>query len=95
MSGGPVAPIPPHAVRGASDWDDEDLLTIAEASERLAEEINAARRRVRQAEEVLGDENSPAVGAVHVAGLAAERRRLHELIRAAQRIQAVAADAPR
>ncbi|WP_019875826.1 hypothetical protein [Sporichthya polymorpha] len=30
---------------GASDWDDEDLLTIAEASERLAEEIRRARER--------------------------------------------------
>ncbi len=30
---------------GESDWDDEDLLTIAEASERLAEEIRRARER--------------------------------------------------
>ena len=31
--------------RGESDWDDEDLLTIAEASERLAEEVRLARER--------------------------------------------------
>lgn len=30
---------------GESDWDDEDLLTISEASQRLAEEIRLARER--------------------------------------------------
>jgi hypothetical protein len=30
---------------GESDWDDEDLLTIAEASERLATEVRLARER--------------------------------------------------
>ncbi len=48
MSEGPVDPVPPEAMLGASDWDDEDLLTIAEASERLAQEISAARRRIRR-----------------------------------------------
>jgi hypothetical protein len=35
----------PSRSLGESDWDDEDLLTIAEASERLAEEIRRARER--------------------------------------------------
>jgi len=95
MSRGPVEPVPPEAMLGASDWDDEDLLTVAEASERLAQEIVAARQRIRQAEEVLGDDDSPAVGAMHTAGLAAERKRLEELMRAAERIKVAQADAPR
>lgn len=37
--------IDPGRALGESDWDDEDLLTIAEASERLAEEIRLARER--------------------------------------------------
>jgi hypothetical protein len=93
MSGGPVDPNPPEVMLGASDWDDEDLLTVAEASERLAEGINASRRRIRQAEEALGDEEPPA--ALRAAGLAAERKRLEELTRAAERIRAAQADAPR
>ena len=93
MSGGPVEPIPLEAILGVSDWDDEDLLTIVEASQRLGEEINASRRRVRQAEEALAEDDSPAIGAVDVAVLAAERRRLQRLIRAAERIQRGQADA--
>ena len=39
---------------GESDWDEEDLLTIDEASERLAEEIRLARERgdTRRAQEL-------------------------------------------
>ena len=95
MNDGPVEPIPAEAMLGASDWDDEDLLTVAEASERLAEEISAVRRRIRHAEEILPDEESPAIGPVHVAALAAERERLNELIRAVERIRAAQANAPR
>jgi hypothetical protein len=95
MSGGPVEPIPPEAKLGESDWDDEDLLTVAEASERLAGEIDASRRRIRQAEEAIGNEDSPAIGTVHVANLAVERQRLQELMRAAERIRAAQANAPR
>jgi hypothetical protein len=95
MTGHPVEPIPPEAMLGESDWDDEDLLTVAEASERLAKEIETSRRRIREVEEALSEEDSPAIGAIHVAGLAAERKRLQELIRAAQRINAAQADAPR
>ncbi len=95
MSGGPVEPVAPGAMRGTSDWDDEDLLTVAEASHRLAAEIAAVRRRIRQAEEVLDAGQSPAVGATHAAGLAAERARLEELMRAVDRIRAAQADAPR
>jgi hypothetical protein len=91
MSGGPVEPIPPGAMLGASDWDDEDLLTIGEASQRLTEEISAVRRRIRHAEEILGDLESPAAGAP----LSAERKRLAELMSAAERIHAARADAPK
>jgi hypothetical protein len=95
MSGGPVEPIPPEAGLGKSDWDDEDLLTIVEASERLTQEISAARRRIRQAEEALAEDDSPAIGAVDVFFLVAERKRLEELMRAAERIRAAQADDPR
>lgn len=89
----PVEPISPDAMLGASDWDDEDLLTVVEASERLVDEIKAARERIRQAEEVLAGESS--AKPVEVAGLEAERKRLEELMRAAERIKAAQANAPR
>ncbi|QLL09855.1 hypothetical protein [Mycobacterium vicinigordonae] len=88
MSGNPVEPIPPEAFRGKSDWDEEDLLTVAEASERLADEIRASRRRIRQAEEVLAEGDS-------AAGLTAERRRLDDLTRAAERIRIAQSNAPK
>jgi hypothetical protein len=84
MTGDPIEPIPPEAMLGASDWDDEDLLTVAEASGRLTEEIKAARERIRQAEQVLD-----------ASGVAAERKRLDELMRAVDRIKAAQANAPR
>jgi hypothetical protein len=87
MSGRPVEPIPPQAMLGTSDWDDEDLLTVVEASQRLSTEINASRRRIRQAEEALAEDDSPAIGAVDAAVLAAERHRLKHLLGAAERIQ--------
>ncbi|MGO9151853.1 hypothetical protein [Mycobacterium sp.] len=90
MSVGPVEPISPEDMPGASDWGDEDLLTIAEASERLAQEIDAARRRIRHAEEVLGDQESPAAATV-----SAERKRLADLMSAAERIRAARAHAPK
>lgn len=95
MSCGPVEPVPRECMLGTSDWDDEDLLTVAEASQRLAREISASRRRIRHVEEALDDADSPAVGAVHAAGLAAERKRLEELIRAAERIKVAQAGGPR
>jgi hypothetical protein len=95
MSREPVEPIPPEAMLGASDWDDEDLLTVVEASERLVEEIKASQDRIRRAEEALAHDDSPVLGAVHVAGLAAEHKRLGELIEAAERIKAAQANAPR
>lgn len=95
MIGGSFEPAPPETMLGPSDWDDEDLLTVAEASERLADEIKAARRRIRQVDELLGDEDSPAYGAAHAAGLAAERKRLEELMRAADRIRVAQANVPR
>ncbi len=91
MSKESAPPTPPDATLGGSDWDDEDLLTVVEASERLVGEIKASRERIRRAEEVLTD-RSPGV---EVAGLEAERKRLEELIRAAERIKAGQADAPR
>jgi hypothetical protein len=90
----PAEPISPDAMLGASDWDDEDLLTVVEASERLVDEIKASRERIRQAEEVLAD-TSPAGNAVEVAGVQAERNRLEELMRAVERIKAAQANAPR
>ena len=87
MSREPIEPIPPEAMLGASDWDDEDLLTVAEASGRLAEEISAARERIRRAEEVLADGDST--------DLAAERKRLEALMQAVDRIRAGQANAPR
>ncbi len=95
MTGDPVEPISPESALGKSDWDDEDLLTITEASERLAAEISAVRRRIRRGEEVLGDGESAASGAGDAAGLSAERKRLGELMRAVERIRAAQADAPR
>lgn len=79
---------------GASDWDDEDLLTVVEASERLVDEIKASRERIRQAQEVLADGGS-AGDAAEVAAIQAERDRLEELMRAAARIRAAQANAPR
>ena len=87
MSGEPIEPIPPEAMLGASDWDDEDLLTVVEASDRLAVEINAARERIRRAEEVLSEQDSPDV--------AAERKRLEALMQAVDRIRGAQAKAPR
>ena len=58
MSGEPVEPIPPEVMLGASDWDEEDLLTVVEASDRLAVEISAARERIRRTEEILAEWDS-------------------------------------
>ncbi len=94
MSKEPVQPIPPENMLGDSDWDDEDLLTVVEASERLVDEIRLSRERIRQSEEVL----TGADGAAHpeeAAALAAERGRLEDLIKAAERIKAAQAAAPR
>lgn len=87
-------PIPPDAMLGASDWDDEDLLTVVEASERLVDEIKASRERIRQAQEVLADGVSGR-NAVEFAAVQAERDRLEELMRAVERIKAAQANAPR
>jgi len=86
--------LPPEAMLGPSDWDDEDLLTVVEASERLVEEIKASRERIRQAEEVSA-EQSLVHRAAEVAGLEAERKRLEELMRAAERIRTAQANAPK
>lgn len=87
-------PISPDAMLGASDWDDEDLLTVVEASQRLVDEIKASRERIRRAEEVLTNA-STATSADEVARIAAERDRLEELMRAAERIKTAQANAPR
>jgi hypothetical protein len=71
---------------GPSDWDDEDLLTVAEASGRLAHEINDSRRRIAAAEEAEGHEARET--------LAAERVRLADLLDAAKRIKDAQANAP-
>lgn len=89
MSREPVGPIPPEDMLGSSDWDDEDLLTVVEATDRISEEIAGLRRRIQRAEETVAD------GSAQAPGLAAERSRLDELIRAAARIKAAQANAPR
>lgn len=92
MSHQPPQPIPPEAMLGASDWDDEDLLTVVEASHRLVEEVKASRERIRLAEEVLaGAADSAEAAAI----LAAERQRSNDLMRAVERIKAAQANAPR
>ena len=48
-------PIPPEEMLGESDWDDEDLLTIDEATGRLGEEVELARDRARRTEQLLSD----------------------------------------
>jgi hypothetical protein len=80
MTSDPVQPIAPDAMLGASDWDDEDLLTVVEASERLVAEIRASRERIQQADGV---------------GSEAERQRLQELLAAVERIRAAQRNAPR
>lgn len=95
MSREPARPIPSEAMLGSSDWDDEDLLTVTEASERLVEEIKASRERIRQAENGLAGERFSDIKAVAVAGLDAERKRLADLVLAAERIKAAQANAPR
>ncbi|MDA4108762.1 hypothetical protein [Mycolicibacterium holsaticum] len=93
MTPGPVSPVPPEGMLGASDWDDEDLLTVIEASQRLADEIKACRARIRQAEQALAEGTSPA--SVDEGALDRERRRLQELMGAVERIRAAHANAPR
>jgi len=95
VKGEPVEPVRPEAMLGASDWDDEDLLTVVEASDRLAEEIKAAQRRIRATEDVLAEQDSPVVRGVYAGGLAVERKRLEDLMRAAERIKAAQANSPR
>ncbi|OBK88457.1 hypothetical protein A5648_01300 [Mycolicibacter sinensis] len=77
---------------GPSDWDDEDLLTVVGASDRLVGEIAACRERIRQAEEVL---DGAADDAEAAAILAAERQRSDDLMRAVERIKDAQANAPR
>lgn len=95
MSRDPAQPIPPEAMLVASDWDDEDLLTVVEASERLGDEIRASRERIREAESVLAGGGSSVIEAMSAAGLAAERKRLADLMAAAERITTAQANAPR
>lgn len=94
MNSQPAQPSSPDDTPRTSDWDDEDLLTVVEASQRLVDEIKASHERIRRAEEVLSDGWSAGDSAA-VAGLEAERRRLAELIRAADRIKAAQPNAPR
>lgn len=84
MTHQPVEPVPPEAILGESDWDDEDLLTITEATTRLDDEIALARKRIAEAEQ-------GGIGST----LAADRKRLEQLIRANERIKAAQVNAPR
>lgn len=95
MSEESAAPRGPSAMLGESDWDDEDLLTIAEASERLADEVARARNRARLLQEVVDNDESPtAQRSEIVAQIEAETRRADELAAAAARIRAGQAHAP-
>ncbi|WP_433598224.1 hypothetical protein ACQPXH_20910 [Nocardia sp. CA-135953] len=90
----PVEPIPPEQMLGESDWDDEDLLTISEASERLAMEVRLARERAQRASESLvADPDGPDSARLR-AEVAAEQQRAEELKAAADRILAAHASAP-
>lgn len=89
------APQGPTRMLGESDWDDEDLLTIAEASDRLADEVRRSRTRVRMLTDLLesGDDLSVEQADL-VAQIEAEKRRADELAAAAERIRAGQANAP-
>ncbi|WP_183407773.1 hypothetical protein [Nocardioides marmoriginsengisoli] len=89
------APHGPSEMLGDSDWDDEDLLTIAEASERLAQEVARSRTRARMLHDLLesGDVlDGDRAGLV--AQAEAETARADELAAAAERIRAGRANAP-
>jgi hypothetical protein len=87
-------PIPPEAMLGPSDWGDEDLLTVVEASDRLTDEVEATRQRIAIADDTFERDGSPAFNALHSANVAAERARLAALVEAAERIKAAQANAP-
>ncbi len=87
------APAGPSKSLGESDWDDEDLLTIAEASERLADEVRRSRERVRRLQDVLDADDSVDRDDL-VAQVEAESCRADELAAAAERIRAGRANAP-
>jgi hypothetical protein len=44
----PVEPIPAEEMLGESDWDDQDLLTIDEASFRLRHEIQECENKLKE-----------------------------------------------
>lgn len=80
---------------GESDWDDEDLLTIAEASERLAQEVGRSRSRARLIQDLLDNGDHLDVDRPDlVAQVERETRRADELAAAAERIRAGQANAP-
>lgn len=90
-----VGPLGPSGMLGESDWDDEDLLTIAEASERLAQEVGRARERARTLRGLLDSGADPTLDRADVeTRIAAESRRADELAAAAERIRAGQANAP-
>lgn len=89
------APYGPSGMLGASDWDDEDLLTIAEASERLAQEVSRSRNRARMIQDLLDSgEHLDVERSELLAQVDAETRRADELADAAARITAGQANAP-
>ncbi len=89
------APQGPSKMLGDSDWDDEDLLTISEASERLADEVRRSRQRVRLLQDMLDDSDELNVeGGELRAEIEAETKRAHDLAAAAERIKAGQANAP-
>ncbi|MFE9322575.1 hypothetical protein ACIHDR_24045 [Nocardia sp. NPDC052278] len=89
-----VEPIPPEEMLGESDWADEDLLTVAEASERLAMEVRYARVRAKKAAEVLSSDPNRADAAELRGVVDYENQRADELMAAAERIRAAQAVAP-
>lgn len=86
-------PIPAESMLGKSDWDDEDLLTVVEATDRLGMEIAAARERIRQHRALLASDDRARVVGVESA-LAAECARLDELVEADKRIKEGQSRAP-
>ena len=88
------SPQGPTEMLGTSDWDDEDLLTISEASERLADEVRRARERARRLQDLLDGDDLDVDRDELAAQAAAEVRRADELAAAAERIRVGRANAP-
>ncbi len=95
IRGASSAPNGPSEMLGDSDWDDEDLLTIAEASDRLADEVRRCRDRARLLQDMLDDSAELTLDRADLRDqVEGERKRADDLAHAAERIRAGQANAP-